>query len=289
VNIEALSFKLALDFVQYLKKNRITTSNIRISFFDRNTREFVTYENINEMSLYFREQYTNIDESVLGSLCSLEMFNGFSELYDFTTSYTAYDIIGSYKLNTGSQFDRQRNNQRDILVNKQISFINQAIQEYLNFYNEIRKIYTTGIYSPLYAKPGWSEGTLLLNKLKSNILTSESTSTSTGTINNVISPPTINIVNDYEIKKRKLISALELDILIIENRINFISDVLYGNINFNTTSLEDINLYLEQNGFALINGNYNYLLNMPVYTLNNQSIIDLEQAKTNKKAEIAIL
>jgi hypothetical protein len=169
--VEALSFKLALDFLLYLKKNRINTSGIRLMFWDRVNNEFTSFEDVVKMSSYFDEQYKFIDNCVLGSLCSLELFNGTSDLYDFTTEYTASNITGSYKLTTGSQYDRQRNKQRSIYTDRQISFINQAIGEYLKFYNEIRRIYVTGIYSPCYAEPGWSQNTWYLNSLILVLLT----------------------------------------------------------------------------------------------------------------------
>ena len=168
--VEALSFKLALDFLEYLRKNRIATSGIKILFWDRINNEFTTYENIDAMSSYFSEQYTLVDRCVLGSLCSIEVFGGVSNLYDFTTEYTASNITKSYKLVSGSQYDRQRNSQRSILVDRQINFINQAVTEYLKFYNEIRRIYVTGIYSPCYAEPGWSQNTWYLNSLRSGLL-----------------------------------------------------------------------------------------------------------------------
>lgn len=171
--VEALSFKLALDFLQYLKKNRITAINAKITFWDRVNNEFTTYEDVAAMSLYFDTQYKFIDNCVLGSLCSLELFDGTSNLYDFTTEYTASNITNSYKLISGSQYDRQRNEQRGILVNRQISFINQAVEEYLKFYNEIRKIYVTGIYSPCYAQPGWSQNTWYLNSLRVGLITNK--------------------------------------------------------------------------------------------------------------------
>jgi len=286
--VEALSFKLALDFLQYLKKNRINTSGIKIMFWDRVNNEFTTYEDVDAMSLYFEQQYKFIDDCVLGSLCSVELFNGISNLYDFTTEYIASNVTGSYKLTAGSQYDRQRNSQRGILTDRQISFINQAVEEYLRFYNEIRRIYVTGIYSPCYAQPGWSQGTLYLSRLREGLLGNNSQSFPTN-IPSSIAQSQVNVINDYEVKKNKLIATLTQDILIITNRINFINDVLNNNINFNTTSLDDIIIYLEQNGFALINENYNYLLNMPIYILNAQTIINLQQLKTNKEAEIAML
>ena len=167
--VESLSFKLVLDFLQYLKKNRITLSNIKITFYDRVNHESITFKDVDEVSLYFKKEYNIIDTCTLGSLCSVELFNGISNLYDFTTEYMASNITGAYKLKSGSQYDRERNSQRSILTNRQISFIDQAIKDYLKFYNEIKRIYITGIYSPCYAQPGWSQNTWYLNSLKNAI------------------------------------------------------------------------------------------------------------------------
>lgn len=167
--VESLSFKLILDFLQYLKKNRITLSNIKITFYDRVNHESITFKDVDEVSLYFKKEYNIIDNNILGSLCSVELFNGISNLYDFTTEYMASNITGAYKLKSGSQYDRERNSQRSILTNRQISFIDLAIKDYLKFYNEIKRIYITGIYSPCYAQPGWSQNTWYINSLKNAI------------------------------------------------------------------------------------------------------------------------
>lgn len=286
--VEALSFKLALDFLEYLKKNRITTNGIRILFWDRINNEFTTYENIDAMSSYFNEQYTLVDNCVLGSLCSIEVFGGVSNLYDFTTEYTASNITRSYKLVSGSQYDRQRNSQRDILIDRQINFINQAVSEYLKFYNEIRHIYVTGIYSPCYAEPGWGQGTLYLKKLREGILINNQ-NTFPKSIPASISQNQLNVANDYEVQKKKKAAILNNEILIITNRIDFIEDIINNNININTTSINDIITYLELNGFDLVNGNYDYLLNMPIYSLNDQTLLELYQLKTDIEAEIAML
>ncbi len=288
--VEALSFKLALDFLQYLKKNKINTLGIKVKFFDRTRNEFTTYDDVDAMFSYFEQQYRFIDNLALGSLCSIEMFSGISDLYDFTTEYKVINVTGSYELTVGTQYDLQRNRQQDVLTNRQISFINQAIEEYSRFYDEIREIYVTGIYSLRYAQPGWSQGTLYLSKLKEGLLGNNNQSFPTNIPSSIAqSQINTNVINDYEVKKKKLIATLTQDILIITNRINFINDVLDNNINFNTTPLDDIVIYLQQNGFELINGNYNYLLNMPIYILNTQTITNLQELKTNKEAEIAML
>jgi hypothetical protein len=174
VIIEALSFKLSLDFLQYLKKNKISTSDIKLSFWDRSSYEYITFSDIKEMLEYFDSQYKPIDDCLLGSLCSLQVFSGESFLYDFRTEYKAINIVDSYKLISGSQYDNERNSQRALFINRQISLIDRAVSDYINFFNELKRIYVTGIYSPCYAIPGWSQNTGYLSLLKSSLLENKS-------------------------------------------------------------------------------------------------------------------
>ncbi len=168
--VEALSFKVSLDFLEYLKKARLYATNIVVGFYDRTTREFMTFASLGEMSQYFEQAYGIVDTSSLGSLCYLQSFSLGSDLYDFPTQYSVGDVTGSFTLTAGSSYDIQRNQQRSIFVNRQTSFIRQGIAEYVAFYNEIRIIYITGIYSQLYAVPGWSRNTWYLNSLRNSLL-----------------------------------------------------------------------------------------------------------------------
>jgi hypothetical protein len=74
-----------------------------------------------------------------------------------------------------SSFDNQRNNERSILTGRQINFLNKTIGEYRAFYNEINRIYVTGIYSPCYAEPGWSENTWYLKSLRDAMIPNKNT------------------------------------------------------------------------------------------------------------------
>lgn len=181
--VEALSFKLVLDLFQYFKKNRIYASNIKLRFWNRNNSEFITFNNVDELFSYFITQYQTVDDCILGSLCSVEVFNATSDIYNFTTEYIATNIIESYNLTTSSQYDRQRNNQRKPLINRQINFINQSVKEYTEHYNELNRIYINGIYSPCYAIPGWSEGTGYLKTLKNLLFNNASKNNNSNKIN----------------------------------------------------------------------------------------------------------
>jgi len=172
--VEALTFKLALDFFSYLFKSKVNLEDTRISFYDRIRREYVNFSSIAQMQSYFDENYLILDNCILGDLVSIETFRVNSNLYDFETNYIATDVVGSYKLTAGSSYDIQRNAQRSNLTSRQISMINNAVDDYLRFYNEIKRIYISGIYSPCYAVPGWSQGTWYLKSLREGLLVDDS-------------------------------------------------------------------------------------------------------------------
>ncbi len=176
--VEALTFKLSLDFFVYLKKYKIIVSKIRIGFYDQAAQktEFTDFNNIKEMELFYQNNYVPFDDCFVGDLVSIELFLGASDLYEFITEYRAEDLTGNFKLTAGSSFDIQRNSQRSVLTGRQVGMINKAVEDYRKFYNEIYRIYTTGIYSPCYAIPGWSEGTWYLNQLRKAFIPKRDTS-----------------------------------------------------------------------------------------------------------------
>lgn len=166
--VEALTFKLSLDFFVYLKKYKIDVSKIRIGFYDQASQktEFTDFANVAEMEKFYQKNYVPFDPCYVGDVASIQLFLGSSELYEFLTEYRAEDLTGNFKLTSGSSFDIQRNSQRKVLAERQIGFINKAVKDYQKYWGEIYRIYTTGIYSPCYAVPGWSEGTWYLNQLR---------------------------------------------------------------------------------------------------------------------------
>lgn len=164
--IEALSFKLALDFFKYLYKNRIYSTEIKIDFFDRVRHEYYDYADVAAMEEYWKDNYVPINNCFLGDLGGITFFRAISDTYNFETNYKAIDVLGNYQLVPGSGFDIQRNAQREVFKTRQKNFIDKTVAEYLSFYNELKFIYVTGIYSPCYAEPGWSENTWYLKSLR---------------------------------------------------------------------------------------------------------------------------
>ena len=174
--LEGITFKLALDFFTYLKKNKITSTNIKVDFFDRVKHEYIDFADVAAMEKYYNTNYRPLDNCDLGDLVSISFFLATSDLYNFRTEYRAIDVTDELKLETGSAYDRQRNSGRQVFIDRQIQLIKNAVAEYKKYYLELKYIYVTGIYSPCYAVPGWSENTWYLKSFREAFTSTRDTS-----------------------------------------------------------------------------------------------------------------
>ena len=94
--LEAITFKLALDFFIFMKKNRITCTSIKVDFFDRVKHEYIDFADVAAMQKYYDDNYKPIDNCFLGDLVSIQFFLATSELYNFTTEYRAIDVTDKF-------------------------------------------------------------------------------------------------------------------------------------------------------------------------------------------------
>ena len=173
--LEGITFKLALDFFIFLKKNRIISTSIKIDFFDRERHQYIDFADVAALELYYTSNYIPLDNCNLGDLVSVTFFLATSELYDFTTEFRALDVSSNLKLENGSAYDRQRNPGRKVLIDRQVQLIKNAVTDYVKYYTELKYIYVTGIYSPCYAIPGWSENTWYLKSFREAFTTTRDT------------------------------------------------------------------------------------------------------------------
>ena len=174
--LEGITFKLALDFFIFLKKNRITSASIKVDFFDRVKHQYIDFADVAAMQAYYDSNYIPLDNCNLGDLVSITFFMATSELYGFTTEYKAFDVSDKLKLESGSAYDRQRKAGRQVFIDRQIQLIKNAVKDYAKYYSELKYIYITGIYSPCYAVPGWSENTWYLQSFRDAFTKSRDTS-----------------------------------------------------------------------------------------------------------------
>ena len=174
--LEAITFKLALDFFKFLKKNRITATSIKVDFFDRVRHEYLDFADVAAMDSWYNKKNIPLNNCNLGDLCSIQMFLATSDAYNYTTEYKAIDVTQQLKLITGSSFDLQRNAGRKVFIDRQKQLIENAVKDYVKYWAELKYIYVTGIYSPCYAVPGWSENTWYLKSFREAFTTSRDTS-----------------------------------------------------------------------------------------------------------------
>jgi hypothetical protein len=138
--------------------------------------EYIDFADVTAMEVYYNTNYRPLDNCNLGDLVSISFFLAESNLYNFTTEFKAIDVTNNLKLETGSAYDRQRNAGRQVLIDRQIQLIKNAITEYVKYYSELKYIYVTGIYSPCYAVPGWSENTWYLKSFREAFTSTKDTS-----------------------------------------------------------------------------------------------------------------
>ena len=174
--LEGITFKLALDFFTFLKKNKITSTSIKVDFFNRVKHEYIDFADVTAMEVYYNTNYRPLDNCNLGDLVSISFFLAASDLYDFRTEFKAIDVTNNLKLETGSAYDRQRNSGRKVFIDRQIQLIKNAVTDYVKYYSELKYIYVTGIYSSCYAVPGWSENTWYLKSFREAFTSTKDTS-----------------------------------------------------------------------------------------------------------------
>ena len=93
----------------------------------------------------------------------------------------------------------------------------------------------------------------------------------------------------YDIRKSYLITKLERELLIISNKSRFIKEIIDGKLKVNNVPKKTIISYLENNKYDEIDGSYNYLLNMPIYSLTKERFDELLKQEADKIVEKKII
>jgi DNA topoisomerase-2 len=90
----------------------------------------------------------------------------------------------------------------------------------------------------------------------------------------------------YQKRKDYLIALLKRELLILSNRARFIKGLIEEKIKVNKIAKEKIIESLKVLKFDELDGNYNYLLNMPIYSLTLERYNELLKQVELKKAEL---
>jgi DNA gyrase/topoisomerase IV subunit A len=90
----------------------------------------------------------------------------------------------------------------------------------------------------------------------------------------------------YQIRKDHQLDKMQHDLKILGNRGKFIKAILDGKIIVNNKPKEEIVSQIESNAIEMIDGSYDYLLRMPIYSLTKEMFDKLKEDFSNKKDEI---
>ena len=90
----------------------------------------------------------------------------------------------------------------------------------------------------------------------------------------------------YQVRKDYLIQKLKRELLIISNKARFIKDIIEGKLKINNVPRKEIISYLETNKYDKLDGSFNYLLSMPIYTLTKERYEELLKQLESKKIEL---
>lgn len=93
----------------------------------------------------------------------------------------------------------------------------------------------------------------------------------------------------YDKRKAYLIAKLERELLIISNKARFIKDIIEGKLKVNNVPKKTIVLYLQTANYDEVDGSYNYLLSMPIYSLTKERFEELLNQEADKEKEKKII
>lgn len=97
----------------------------------------------------------------------------------------------------------------------------------------------------------------------------------------------IRIKTEYTQKRKEFIlKNSENEIRILRSKVEFVSRVLSGKLKVNNVPKDDVVRALESiNTVITVNGNYNYLLGMPIFTLTKEKVLELKSLLESKIRE----
>ena len=90
----------------------------------------------------------------------------------------------------------------------------------------------------------------------------------------------------YQVRKDHQLDKMQHELKVLGNRGKFIKAILDGKIVVNNKSKDEIVSQIESIAIEMIDGSYDYLLRMPIYSLTKEMFEKLKEDFSNKKDEI---
>ena len=93
----------------------------------------------------------------------------------------------------------------------------------------------------------------------------------------------------YQKRKDFLIDKLSKELRVLAFKAKFIKSIIDKKLVVNNVKKEVIVAWLDENKFEKIDDSYNYLLNMPIYSLTNERYMELMKNAKDKKEELDLI
>jgi DNA topoisomerase-2 len=92
----------------------------------------------------------------------------------------------------------------------------------------------------------------------------------------------------YETRKNYMIDALEKELLLLTNKVNYIQENLEGTIDLRKKKKDEVIELLKSKGYSIIedDNDYKYLVRMPMDSVTEENVEKLLKDKTNKEKEL---
>jgi len=93
----------------------------------------------------------------------------------------------------------------------------------------------------------------------------------------------------YQKRKAYLVEDMEKKLIRLSNRARYIQETLNGTIDLRRKTAEQVSTLLTGMKFALIDGDYKYLIKMPMDSVTQENVANIMKEKENTETELALL
>jgi DNA topoisomerase-2 len=90
----------------------------------------------------------------------------------------------------------------------------------------------------------------------------------------------------YQVRKDYLIEKITHELLIIENKVRYIREVLESTIDIRRMKKDNVYKLLTEKNYALIDGEYSYLIKLPMDSVTEEKIEEMEKKYQDKRNEL---
>lgn len=176
--LEAISYKLALNFIYDLNSIGVEPSDISMDFYWVNSAGYGfapgvhtkrRFSSFSSAKSYNSNYSTYITSDIGGNSVGVEYIAGSLQIFNFTASIRIQDILNGYSINYTVPGDVQRTEE----ITRAIDFHKQSVESLINSYKSEYNPFVTlfpTIYAYIYSDPGYFNLTELLNAKRQTIM-----------------------------------------------------------------------------------------------------------------------